>query len=247
MKKFYSVVLSVAVLLVLSGGVASAQTTSEPTTEKLEDMVQQLQQRINDLQQQVNNQEDEEELEQADTENEDGNENETDDDSEDTEATSSSNQLPEQAAAQAGIARQLDQGDRGPDVRQLQELLASNSEIYPEGLVTGYYGPLTAQAVSRLQERAGLPSVGRVGPRTRSQINTLLNEGAGQSGVIPPGLLQASGLQGQRGNTGTSGSATSSETTEDPSDEEMRDEDDDQNENDDQERSRGQRRGPDFE
>jgi len=118
--------------------------------------------------------------------------------------------LPEQAAGQARIARQLDQGDRGPDVRQLQELLAANNEIYPEGLVTGYYGPLTAQAVSRLQQRSGLPSVGRVGPRTLDQVNSLLTDGAGQSGVIPPELLQAPGLNGRRGNVSTSSSVTSS-------------------------------------
>jgi len=123
--------------------------------------------------------------------------------------------LPEQAAEKARIARQLDIGDRGPDVRKLQELLAANNEIYPEGLVTGYYGSLTAQAVSRLQERAGLPSVGRVGPRTLNQVNSLLNEGAGQSGIIPPGLLQAPGLNGRRGDVSASSSATSSGTTTD--------------------------------
>jgi hypothetical protein len=222
MKKVYSVALSVAVLLGLSGGVVFAQTTSEPTTEKLEGMIQKLQQQINDLQKQVNNQGDEDESQQDDSENEDGDEDEGDDEeTEDDEgvdnedATSTTDELPEQAAAQARIARQLDQGDRGPEVRQLQKLLAANSEIYPEGLVTGYFGPLTAQAVSRLQERAGLPSVGRVGPRTLNQINSLLNEGAGQSGVIPPGLLQAPGLDGRRGDVSTSGSATSSGTTTD--------------------------------
>jgi len=81
--------------------------------------------------------------------------------------------LSEQATEKARITRHLDQGDRGPNVRKLQELLAANNEIYPEGLVTGYYGPLTAQAVSRLQQRSGLPAVGRVGPRTLNQVNSV--------------------------------------------------------------------------
>jgi len=247
MKTFYSTLLSVALLVVLGGGVASAQTTSEPTTAELQSMIENLQQQISNLQQQVSNQEDESESRQEDTEDNDGDADEGDDEEaedgegeEKEDATSTTDKLPEQAAAQARIVRQLDQGDRGPDVRQLQELLAANSEIYPEGLVTGYYGPLTAQAVSRLQQRAGLPSVGRVGPRTRSQINSLLTDGAGQSGVIPPGLLQAPGSQRRRGNTGTSSSATSSAGTKESQDEETLDEDDDQR------RSQGQRRGPNL-
>jgi len=57
-------------------------------------------------------------------------------------------------------------GDRGEQVRLIQELLAQHTDLYPEGLVTGYYGDLTAQAVSRLQAEAGLPQVGRVGQET---------------------------------------------------------------------------------
>lgn len=42
---------------------------------------------------------------------------------------------------------------RGEDVERLQELLKQSPEIYPEGLVTGYFGPLTLAAVKRFQEK----------------------------------------------------------------------------------------------
>lgn len=114
------------------------------------------------------------------------------------EATSSTQQrqaLPEEAASQARIARALGMGDNGPDVKRLQELLASNSEIYPEGMTTGYFGQLTSKAVKRLQERIGIDSDGEVGTTTLNRINELLTEGAGDSGIVPPGLLKAPGLR----------------------------------------------------
>lgn len=68
--------------------------------------------------------------------------------------------------AQAAISQQLDLGASGDDVTQLQTFLAEDSTVYPEGLITGYYGALTAAAVSRFQTKNGLPAVDRVGPMT---------------------------------------------------------------------------------
>lgn len=69
------------------------------------------------------------------------------------------------------LTRQLDIGARGTDVSELQTYLAQDSTIYPEGLVTGYFGRLTSAAVSRFQTRNGLPAVGRVGPQTLALLN----------------------------------------------------------------------------
>ena len=44
----------------------------------------------------------------------------------------------------------LSQGARGPQVEDLQNILKSDPAIYPEGLTTGYYGPLTKRAVDKL-------------------------------------------------------------------------------------------------
>jgi len=92
------------------------------------------------------------------------------------------------------LARQLSLGMSGEDVRTLQEMLATDPDIYPEGLVTGFFGPLTEKAVKKFQEKSGISNVGRVGPQTLSRINQLLTEGAGKSGKIPPGLLKAPGI-----------------------------------------------------
>lgn len=80
------------------------------------------------------------------------------------------------------LRRTLARGISGDDVEDLQELLASDPDLYPEGLVTGYFGPLTEAAVKRLQERFGIDQVGIVGPITRGTVNKLfrnLNRGQG--------------------------------------------------------------------
>ena len=76
-------------------------------------------------------------------------------------------------------------GMKSEEVRCLQEFLSSlGKEIYPERLVTGFFGPLTQRAVIRFQEKyaedilypLGLKKgTGFVGPSTRSKINQLLN------------------------------------------------------------------------
>ena len=72
-------------------------------------------------------------------------------------------------------------GLRDNDVRNLQQLLKSDPSIYPEALITGYYGPLTILAVERFQVRynivnSGSPETtgyGLVGPKTRTKLNEI--------------------------------------------------------------------------
>jgi peptidoglycan hydrolase-like protein with peptidoglycan-binding domain len=102
------------------------------------------------------------------------------------------------------LARTLKAGMSGDDIKTLQELLATDSDVYPEGLITGYYGKATERAVKRLQKKFCLDQVGHVGPLTLKKINELLQEGAGNSGEhssnasnsihVPAGLLKASGI-----------------------------------------------------
>lgn len=72
---------------------------------------------------------------------------------------------PEQLISQAGI---ISLGGSGPLVSQLQEDLASLG--YYSGINTGYFGPVTEDAVIRFQRDAGLPVDGRVGPGTSEAI-----------------------------------------------------------------------------
>lgn len=64
----------------------------------------------------------------------------------------------------------LRQGSSGDDVKALQSLLSEDKTIYPEGLKTGYYGSLTAEAVRRLQEKAGLEKTGIIDDDTRAVL-----------------------------------------------------------------------------
>ncbi|MCL5012215.1 MAG: chitobiase/beta-hexosaminidase C-terminal domain-containing protein [Patescibacteria group bacterium] len=71
-------------------------------------------------------------------------------------------------------------GSQGAEVTRLQTFLKSQgSTIYPEGLVTGYFGQATLRAVQRFQELYNIAHVGDVGygfvgPATRAKINALL-------------------------------------------------------------------------
>lgn len=84
--------------------------------------------------------------------------------------------------ASAAIINELDLGDQNSEVTELQTYLATNVNIYPEGLITGYFGQLTKAAVQRFQNAQGIVSsgtpettgYGRVGPRTMARINALL-------------------------------------------------------------------------
>jgi peptidoglycan hydrolase-like protein with peptidoglycan-binding domain len=85
----------------------------------------------------------------------------------------------------APITAQASVGARGTNVSSIQTFLASNPALYPEGLVTGYFGSLTQAAVQRFQAfygivSSGSPSTtgyGRVGPATLAKMNALIAVG----------------------------------------------------------------------
>lgn len=65
----------------------------------------------------------------------------------------------------------LARGSSGAAVRELQTLLKAYPDLYPEGLVTGYFGGLTELAVKKFQAKYGIEQLGVVGPRTRAELN----------------------------------------------------------------------------
>lgn len=67
----------------------------------------------------------------------------------------------------------LRQGSSGDKVTKLQTALATDISIYPEGLITGTFGPLTEQAVKRFQTKYGVDPVGQVGPLTKAKIKII--------------------------------------------------------------------------
>ncbi len=93
-------------------------------------------------------------------------------------------QLISQIPADYRFEKTLRYGQKSDEVKYLQIFLkAQGPEIYPEGLVSGYFGPLTKKAVIRFQEKYaseilapwGLTEgTGLVGEMTRAKINSLL-------------------------------------------------------------------------
>jgi len=85
---------------------------------------------------------------------------------------------------------QLRQGMRGDEVLLLQELLATDSELYPEGLITGYFGLLTNRALIRFQLKHGIDGVGEVGPQTRRALNAFIKKDIDNAHKISEKLLK---------------------------------------------------------
>lgn len=92
--------------------------------------------------------------------------------------------LPPGQVIKAAILRNLRQGSSGDDVKTLQQKLLEEG-VYPEGLITGYFGNLTKQAVIRFQEKYaaeilvpnGLTQgTGFFGPSTRKKMNELIGQ-----------------------------------------------------------------------
>ena len=94
--------------------------------------------------------------------------------------------LGSKKASCSAISSNLFFGMRDSQVSCLQEFLKLQGvDVYPEGLVTGFFGSLTQQAVIRFQERyaadilapIGLArGTGIVGPQTRAKINQLKSQ-----------------------------------------------------------------------
>lgn len=90
--------------------------------------------------------------------------------------------------AYAEIRRELREGISGDDVELIQILLSLDSSIYPHGLITGFYGRLTAQAIKNFQKKYGIQETGTIGPRTRGQLNKIFKE---QRKQYPPQIRNA--------------------------------------------------------
>jgi peptidoglycan hydrolase-like protein with peptidoglycan-binding domain len=99
-------------------------------------------------------------------------------------------------ASASTITSYMQLGSRGTDVTTLQTYLATDRTIYPQGLVTGYFGGLTQSAVSNFQERNGIDNTignGRVGPATLAVLNAKMNGTSVNTGDMAP-MISAVGV-----------------------------------------------------
>ena len=89
------------------------------------------------------------------------------------------------------LYRQLEVGMSGTDVSSLQTFLAQDPTIYPQGLVTGYFGFLTKSAVSNWQSANGISAVGRIGPASLPVINAQMAGGMSTGGDVNAPIISA--------------------------------------------------------
>jgi len=90
-------------------------------------------------------------------------------------------------AGEYNFTKTLYKGMKDPQVRDLQEMLAycESSDIYPEKIISGYYGSLTEAAVKRFQQKYGISPVGTFGPLTRAKANSLYGVGSSAQASQP--------------------------------------------------------------
>lgn len=76
------------------------------------------------------------------------------------------------SSATPKITSTLKTGMRSSEVSLLQEMLAKDPTIYPEGLITGYFGTATQRAVKKFQTKYQItPVSGIVGPLTKAKLD----------------------------------------------------------------------------
>ena len=117
--------------------------------------------------------------------------------------------MPFQADA-ALLTQQLDQGMANSDVTSLQTFLSTYNNVYPSGLITGYFGPLTAAGVSGFQTANSIAAVGRVGPITLAAINAQMGGGS----VPPSGDISAPIMYPETVSSGSNSATISWSTSE---------------------------------
>lgn len=85
--------------------------------------------------------------------------------------------VPVSAFADDALTRSLHTGVSGADVGTLQSYLAKDSTMYPQGLVTNYFGTLTKKAVAIFQGRNGLVADGYIGRASLPVFNAQIAGG----------------------------------------------------------------------
>lgn len=92
------------------------------------------------------------------------------------------------------VSTQMSPGDSGDQVSALQTFLATDPSVYPQALITGYYGDLTTAAVQAYQCKNGIvcqgdpasTGYGTVGPVTLAKIEMQEGITAGGGVSLPP-------------------------------------------------------------
>jgi len=107
-------------------------------------------------------------------------------------STSVTTPTPAVQGSQAGstLGTDLAYGSTNDDIKKIQTLLATDSDIYPYGVSSGFFGPKTQEAIKLFQSRFNLDPVGVVGPSTRALLEVFF--AAYPAGNYPEDVLKKS-------------------------------------------------------
>ena len=83
------------------------------------------------------------------------------------------------------LTKNLYKGLAHTEVSQLQKFLAEDSEIYSEGVISGYFGSFTEAALKRWQVKYNIIPYGSIGPITRAKIAELCKENKIEPPPVP--------------------------------------------------------------
>lgn len=104
--------------------------------------------------------------------------------------------------SKALLVDDLSLGSRGKEVETLQNFLAKDTSLYPEGIISGFFGSRTRSALIRFQIREHIvPALGYFGRKSRARVLELL-QGAGDNSL----LLVATSTVSRPDSTGASSS-----------------------------------------
>ena len=123
---------------------------------------------------------------------------------------------PGNATSCMSLSGTLSIGSQGEDVTKLQQFLAKDKSIYPQGLVTGYFGHDTEDAVQRYQAAHGIVATGTpdstgygvVGPSTRGELEREMEQECNSGDAQQSG--DATSTSSQEGDSGSTSTTTSS-------------------------------------
>lgn len=104
-----------------------------------------------------------------------------------------------------GFNHDLEEGDQGDDVKDLQKTLASDPSVFPSGLTTGFFGRLTEEGVKKFQEKHGISSTGYFGPKSRKFFEEQCSTGDSDHDGVPNSIDEENN-QNQSGSNRDGGS-----------------------------------------
>lgn len=86
------------------------------------------------------------------------------------------NLVPKVISNKVLISAGLDIGSSGDEVRIIQSALSMNKNIYPSGIISGYFGNLTKQAVINFQKKYKILESGKIDADTAKKFNEIYGD-----------------------------------------------------------------------